>query len=97
MREQVEAYEARQGRKVEENHLHLREKEQMDNINKRFKSLQELLKAQQDDLKSIAKEVKDLQDWESRKMIKKLQSVIYKSLFDIIKFAVNDAIDCSKC
>ena len=62
MREQVEAYEARQGRKVEENHLHLREKEQMDNINKRFKSLQELLKAQQDDLKSIAKEVKDLQD-----------------------------------
>ena len=62
MREQVEAYEVRQGRKVEENHLHLREKEQMDNINKRFKSLQELLKAQQDDLKSIAKEVKDLQN-----------------------------------
>ena len=62
MREQVEAYEARQGRKVEENNLHLREKQQMDNINKRFKSLQELLKAQQDDLKSIAKEVKDLQD-----------------------------------
>ena len=61
----------------------------MDNINKRFKSLQELLKAQQDDLKSIAKEVKDLQDWENRKIIKKLKSVIYKSLFDVIKFLVN--------
>ena len=38
MKEQVEAYEVRQGRRVEDNHLHLREKQQMDNINKRFKS-----------------------------------------------------------
>ena len=62
IREQVEAYETRQGRSLEDNHLHLREKQQMDNINKRFKSLQDMLKSQKDDLKSIEEVVKNLQN-----------------------------------
>ena len=62
IREQVEAYETRVGRNVESSHLHLREKQQMDNINKRFKSFQEMLKAQSDELNSIKNIVEHLQD-----------------------------------
>ena len=62
IREQVEAYETRQGGNLEDNHLHLREKQQMDNINKKFKSLQDLLKSQKEDLISIEEVVKNLQN-----------------------------------
>ena len=62
IREQVEAYETRVGRNVKENYLHRREKQQMDNINKRFKSLQEMLESQSSDLKSIKEIVEDLKN-----------------------------------